>query len=58
MAGTTCRAIESDPSLLLPAYHATNPPYTLLHALPDPCRAIVDTSLSSSYNRDNAYAEI
>ena len=38
-AGSTISARESLPSFKLPILQRTNPPYTLRHAEPEPCRA-------------------
>ena len=35
--GAICLDLESDPSSSDPLSHTTNPPYILLHALPEPC---------------------
>ena len=47
VSGSTCWAKLSFPSSLFPMVHWTNPPYMLLQALPEPWRAIADSSPST-----------
>lgn len=54
VSGSTCWAKLSLPSSSFPMIHCTNPPYILLHALPEPCRAIPDSSPSTP----NAWARV
>lgn len=44
VTGANCTAVESNPSIRVPLFHRTKPPYMLRQALPEPCRAIDDTS--------------
>lgn len=47
VSGAIWTAIESEPRLSTPAFQWTNPPKILLQALPLPCLAIDDKSLST-----------